>query len=60
MLGNRKKSQRGVNLENTVDGAAIRSPMRVPAHWLGGLVEQHFLLRQVGPFLLQCIVKSVQ
>jgi hypothetical protein len=47
MFGNRKKSW-GLNLENTVDVAAIRSPNQpislrqrgigVPAHWFGGTV----------------------
>jgi hypothetical protein len=47
MFGNRKKSW-GLNLENTVDVAAVRSPIPpislrqrgigVPAHWLGGAV----------------------
>jgi hypothetical protein len=47
MFGNRKKSRR-LNLEITVDVAAIRSPIPpislrqrgigVPAHWLGGAV----------------------
>jgi hypothetical protein len=47
MFGNRKES-RGLNLENTVDVAAIRSPIPpislrqggigMPAHWLGGTV----------------------
>jgi hypothetical protein len=66
MFGNRKKS-RGLNLENTVDVAAIRSP--IPPISLSnegsvcrriGLVEQYFLFRQVGPFFLQYIVKCAQ
>jgi hypothetical protein len=46
--GRSHRPQRGVNLENTVDAAAIRSPIppislrqqgiSVPAHWLGGTV----------------------
>jgi hypothetical protein len=51
MFGNRKKS-RGLNLENTVDVAAIPSlippislrqrGIGVPAHWLGGAKWDRF------------------
>jgi len=62
-----KRSHTGPNLENMADGVAVRSPIRPIWPPRGPsvnrcvvMMEVHFILRQMGPYFLQCGGESAQ